>query len=373
MTDIGILNFHFSNNNYGAVLQAAALQNAVKELGYTVENIDYLPLEISIKNKIKGQIYYLLQVFGLREKYISPPKATNEIIFEEFRQKWIKTTKQQFDKSKDLYVLESKYKAVIVGSDQVWRPMFYGGESLVYFLNFLSGNTKRISYASSFGVDRWEYISNKKYTKSVKEELSKFSAISVREDSGIAICNNLFNVDATHVLDPTLLVGHDFFNKIINSGKYNTIKKESSGIVFYKLDVSEDFLSAIKHLSDELNCDLTNIYRESRNDGIYYRAVDEWLYLLKNSSVVITDSFHCVCFSILFNKPFVYLGNNARGMTRIESLLGSLDLMDRICLDVKLLKNYINKDTIINYSEVNQRLIKMRSESLKFIKNALKN
>src|SRR5690606_28300563 len=151
------------------------------------------------------------------------------------------------------------YVAFIVGSDQVWRPKMYvnSEDSYAYFLEFVPDYVPRISYAASFGVDKWERKANDKLTERVKESLKRFSSISVREESGVSICRDYFGVASTHVLDPTLLVGRNYFEDIIKDENFGAVK---AGIAYYKLDTDESFLREIDSLADSIGQEVENIY-----------------------------------------------------------------------------------------------------------------
>lgn len=366
---IGIINFQYSDHNYGAVLQAAALEHIIENLGYSAEHINYIPYnKKSILYKIKsGFIGYLIKLLLRKNK---PSKyIKNKNVFECFRKKWITRTKETYLNNTDLDKLRSSYSAIIVGSDQVWRPKMYShlNEYYVYFLEFADTTTLKISYAASFGVDNWE-IKDENYTKKIKNSISKFSAISTREDSGIDICKNTFSVKSQHVLDPTLLVDKDFFNKIIENE--NITSNSKTGIVYYKLDITNSFKDEIKKLGFIENKNIENIYFKYGLLNNSYLSVYEWLYKIKNSHLVITDSFHCVCLSIVFNVNFICIKNKKRGESRLISLLSSLGLNDRLVDEDNLVLSIQDlKD--INYQDINNNLNSMKGNSLKFIHDAL--
>lgn len=309
---IGILNFHYSNYNYGAVLQASALTSVVKDLGYDVEHINFIPLP-SFKKKLKIYSLWILRQLGLRKKAAPNPVVLNSKVFEVFRNEWIKCTSSTYSNIKNLAKTRDQYGAVIVGSDQVWRPEYTGEHALAYFLSFVDSKCLRISYAASFGVDYWKEPKIKGLTLTIKEELEKFNSISVREKSGVTLCEDIFKVKAQHVLDPTLLVGKLFFEDIINK---SDCRDKIADIVYYKLDLDSDFLDDIRKISEKLNYTDENIYYSYSNGKYYYHSVADWLKNIKDSKLVITDSFHCVCLSILFEKQFIYSANEARGITR---------------------------------------------------------
>lgn len=372
---IGVLNFQYSDHNYGAVLQAAALENVIREYDCDVEHINFIPL-IKKNRTLKQKIISILEVLKLKnvilkimhKKVIIKNTVRGSEVFELFRDKYIFRTKK-YHTIDDLKEVSSKYDIVIVGSDQVWRPRMYSelSELQIYFLSFASNETKKISYAASFGVDQWEYDKKDDVTIYAKDQLEKFDSISVRENTGVEICKTLFNIDATHVLDPTLLIGRTYFDNIINMED----KKENRTISYYKLDLSELFLSGVKHITHMLNIQSVNIYYKKLEDNKYeYYPVNEWLSMIRNSSLIITDSFHCVCFAILFNKNFYCCINKDRGASRLESLLGELDLNDRLITEDDLTKIKAFED--IDYKKVNPILDAKRSVSRDFLLHAIK-
>ncbi|MEP2653793.1 MAG: polysaccharide pyruvyl transferase family protein [Paraglaciecola sp.] len=368
MNKIGIVNYQYSNHNYGAVLQAAALHFYINHtLGYESEHINFIPqgAKPKLKTKLKSIINRYLRDFGLKEKKIEHASFINPEIFEEFRQKWLPRSDNTYHSFEQIKQANLNYTHAIVGSDQVWRPSYADSSALVYFLAFLNNDVKKISYAASFGNDFWEL--NEQDTKKFADEVKQFTAVSVREISGVDICKNTFGVDAQHVLDPTLLVGRAFFDSVIGEA----IPKGNSDIVFYKLDIDDKFEKCIEDTSSNFSFSNKNIYYSSQGRKYYYRPVSDWLSDIRESKLVITDSFHCVCFAILFEKPFLYYPNDNRGLARLESLLTLLGLENHIYRgDVdpaELAKSLMN----IDYSEVNQKLAKLRDGSAKFLYDAL--
>jgi len=345
---IGILNFHFSRNNYGAVIQAYALQKHLILNGYNVENID-----------LKPKIFWKTLIIDI---ILGNP-------FEKFRKRYLKITKKSFNESLTLNKESTTgYTHLIVGSDQIWRPS-YCDFPKDYFLAFATNEQKKISYAASFGINNWEA----KYPiNEYQVLLKKFSAVSVREDTGIAICKNVFDIDAKHVLDPTLLVNKKIFTELIGSNNLNKNK-----IVYYKLDQDNDFKKAINFLEVELNVTSVNIYyKEIIFFGFIFKKfkrVNHWLASLKNSKLIITDSFHCICFAIIFNKNFVYyINKNNRGLSRIQSLFSLLNITGKIAEGFQDLK--ANKTTLLkspNYRLINKAIKQQQQKSSDFLTKAL--
>lgn len=368
MKKIGILNYQYSNHNYGAVLQAAALHDYIEnELGISSEHINYIPGSESGDGKeiLRSVVLKLLMIVGLKKKKILHHLVLNSDAFERFRKSWLPRTTKIYTCPSDLKNEQFSYSHVVVGSDQVWRPSYAGIGALTYFFDFIPSDIKRISYAASFGNDSWEL--NENDTHDFSKEVNKFSAVSVREKSAVAICKEQFGVDAKHALDPTLLVGREFFEKIIKQNE----EKIFDGVVTYKLDVDAEFTSFVDSASSRLGVSSKNIYLEKRMGLDRYHDVGDWLSYIKNSRFVVTDSFHCVCFAILFERPFVFYPNNNRGLSRLESLLSELDLESLIyragMMESELLKRAVD----IDYADVKAKLGRLRCQSSEFLRHAL--
>lgn len=361
---VGILNFQYSNNNYGAVLQAAALEYVIKKNGYAAEHIDLRPI-LNDRKTLKNKVGDFLRFLKIKKAKPIEYKVNNSEVFEEFRCDWISRSNEVYRKVLDKNNFnQAKYSHIIVGSDQVWRPIMTNEYALNYFLDFAHDNIRRVAYAASFGVDFWD----EKYSKlneRIRNELFKFNHISVREDSGVNICKKVFGTDAKHVLDPTLLAGVDFFNNIISDNNV-----DSKDIVYYKLDVSPEFLEELERVKSVYSLSYENIYfKNSGQDGYDFYPVDSWLSKIKNSKLVITDSFHCVCFAILFEKKFVFLPNKQRGLSRVESLFEILGIKNRICKDDLIEIDKYNND--IDYESVKEKLSYHREESLNYLINSI--
>lgn len=376
---IGLLNFHYSDHNYGAVLQAAALADVISRLGHSVEHIDFIPKKIQQKKTLRQLLITVLAALGIKsllkrmlgkKEYIKPAVTGGEV-FEQFRDVWIARSQQTYTTIQQLSTVGATYSAVVVGSDQVWRPnMFVNKHQDVdaYFLSFLPDSVTRISYAASFGVDKWEETQDSALTERVHDAIKKFNAVSVREQIGVAICRDHFGVTAQHVLDPTLLNGAAFFQHVVTLAK---VAPQNKHVVYYKLDVDTAFVSAIKHIGDLLQAPTEDIYYQKSEAGYRYIPVADWLAKIRDSKFVVTDSFHCVCLAILFNKEFICFANKDRGLARLQSLLASLGIEGRLCDEQQSLVSFFAECKPIDYSNVNTRLAELRIDSLAFLKDAL--
>lgn len=354
------------NNNYGGFLQAYALKTVLNNMGHSTIFImrrrnrpdRYINLKSWILRREK-HLYYLDDIHLYR---IS--KFTRK-----FQKKYLYPYTKDYYNSMDLQECRNlDVDCFIAGSDQCWRYV-YAENISDFFFNFLEGsNKKRISYAASLGTAELEY--DDFMLEECKKLLGKFSAISVREQSGAQLLVDKFGVDESKVevvLDPTMLLTADNYKEL-----FNNIKKESGDYVFsYILDDSEDKYNLLKCISEQNNLPIVSQKAQGlgnvRKEKII-EPVELWLSRIYYSSFVVTDSFHGCVFSILFNKPFIVYGNPDRGMARFDNLLSLFHLEYR-CVDEK--HPYNSNMPEINWQMVNQIMEEERAKSLLFLKNAL--
>lgn len=329
MLQIGIITQPLLNN-YGGLLQNFALQKCLCRMGYSAKTVDYLkgarslPIWRCLLSWLKTSACFLF--LGKKKNFVKfSCKKKRTQWSNEFTKMWIETSPQIYR-----YTIKSlkDYSVVIVGSDQVWRPKYnYCIENM--FLQFAKGHPiKRIAYAASFGVDKWEYTS--KQTKKCSKLARNFNAISVREESGVKLCKEYLGVDATWVLDPTLLLKKNDYLLICEpvppcNEKY---------LAVYLLNENEDAVAIYEKEAKKRGLVVKKFYADSKST----LSVPEWLALFRDASFVVTDSFHGTVFSIIFGKEFKCLYNKTRGSARFESLLklyesGKLDEMRELSLN----------------------------------------
>jgi len=367
---IGILTLPLYNN-YGGILQAFALQMVLECIGHDVYVID-------VTNKYSRVEMFLRIVKRLIKKYFLG-KINTVIFYERERRKENEITSQhtsQFINSyihKRIYrkysdIRESDFDAIVVGSDQVWRPEYFVGSITHAFLDFTKGwkNVKRISYAASFGTDEWSY--SKRQEKKCGQLIKNFDAVSVRELIGADLCKDHWGIHAISVLDPTLLLSKEIYEQIVLDAK---TPKSPGNLLCYVLDENEDKQKIIKDISEQHNLVpfRVNSRYEDHSAPLSERIqppVESWLRGFMDAKFVITDSFHACVFSILFNKPFVVIGNIGRGMARFNTLITIFDLQQsRVSSDV-----IIQMDN--NWEVTNQKLDFLRTHSIDFIESNLK-
>ena len=291
-------------------------------------------------------------------------------------------------KSLAAYCHKQGIEAYVVGSDQCWRPL-YSPCLPNYFLDFSKDwDVKRISYAASFGVDSWEY--SEEETRICAPLAQKFNAISVREETGIALCKEYLGVYAVHVLDPTMLLDADDYNtlvqafdpKIFNIAPEHRVKTtldvKDKKLFCYVLNMNVQKQTFIQTVSKAkgltpVEC-MPKDFRaqevfENCPDDCTFPPVELWLQSFRDAEMVIADSFHGTVFSIIYNKPFWVLGNPDRGMARFHSVLKMFGLEDRLVTPDKL--DTLDIDAPIDWNSVNARREELKQKSLTFLKENL--
>ena len=369
---IGILTLPL-HTNYGGILQAYALQTVLERMGHEVHVIEKnrRPLSIPIqkmpfcygKRIVKNIIGRKCPIF-YEQKYNREQPIIRQNT-DKFIKKYIHIA--EYDDFSD--IKESEYDAIVVGSDQVWRPKYFGLNQIENaYLKFAEGwNIKRIAYAASFGTDEWEY--NSKQTSECGRLLRMFDSVSVREDSGVDLCKRYFGVDAQHVLDPTMLLNREDYIKLFEAAD---TPKSKGNLLCYILDETEEKKALIKRIADEKGLIPFNVKSQSDdiNSPVSERiqpSLEQWLRGFYDAEFVVTDSFHACVFSILFNKPFIVYGNKARGMSRFMSLLNALGLHDRFLANLK--ENILLDD--INWNNVKRPFYKERITAGNFLDRLL--
>ena len=344
---VSIITYHWEDN-YGATMQAYATYKAIKELGHEAEFIDLrLPYKPSLKQRI---------VFGLKRRR-----------FNRFRKKYFKNlTPRTYWSLQELRDNPPASDCYLVGSDQTLNPQI--GKRLLpaFFLTFGSPATRRVSYATSIGLNEWEespYISNQEISKAV----AAFDNVMLREDSAINICKNIFGREAQQVIDPVLLFPN--YNELTGD------LKASGEIVTYKLTNDEGFYDIAGSVSLKMHLPIRSIgsiRRIPHYKGSYPESVEQWINRIANASLVLTDSFHGTVFSLLYHRPFVIYVGLPNRVTRIKSLLSQLGLDNRILHNGATAEDMCKiAETPIDWVKIDEKLSMLREDSISRLKDAL--
>ena len=368
---IGIITLPL-RTNYGGILQAYALQKILLQMGhdaYLIEKESVYDLPNWKKPFVYGKRLLKIIIGKKTPIFLEKELAKNKPIIEQHVRQFIKNNINKVEYKSFKFVGSKEYDAFIVGSDQIWRPKYFGTRNITdaYLAFAKNWNVKRIAYAISFGSSEWEYTN--KQTSECKKLIELFNAVSVREYTGVNLCKNHFSISAELVLDPTLLLTKEDYIQFFQSSLNNPRK----GDVFcYFLDKTSQKTLFTKRIAENENLTLFYIEQmtQSINTSTLYRIcppIEDWLKCFYDASLVITDSFHACVFSIIFQKPFIALGNHERGLARFQSLMKLFSTEDR------LITSYDIKPTFkeINWNDINSTLNILRQKSLAFLKNAI--
>ena len=374
---IGIITLPL-HNNYGGILQAYALQKVLQSLGHDAVVIDksrYIKLPIFSLDRYVVYFKRLVRkILFDRSMPVRWDKVANDKVktistyTDPFLDKYISRYEANFDYSN---LSQRNFDAFVVGSDQVWRPKYFGQNIISNaFLSFAKDwDVKRISYAASFGTEEWEYTEAQ--TSECKEWIMRFDAVSVRESSAVQLCKEHLDVDALHVLDPTMLLSATDYIQLFKEA--NTSQSPGS-LMCYILDETEDKQKVVSNVEEVLNLTAfsVNSKYEDLNAPLEERIqppVEVWLRGFYDAEFVVTDSFHACVFSILFEKPFIVYGNKDRGMARFHSLLSIFGLENRLVTSSAETQKVISVP--IDWSVVNAKKKEWQEKSYNFLKNNL--
>lgn len=374
---------HPLRNNYGGILQNFALQKVLEDQGHDVFTIDRQPgLRLRTKVLSIGKRAFL-KLKGKKVRLVGWPSKNQEAIINQntraFVDKYIKLT-NEITNNKQIPGICEKYhfEGFVVGSDQVWRRSVERTND-VEFLRFIEGNprVKKVAFSASFGVADWEY--NDEETKKYAGLAQQFDSISVREASGVDLCRKYLNVDAVHLLDPTMLLNKDVYIDLISHYEKKNVA-EGEDVFVYVLDRAGEKNKIIEHIERKLGSNSFEVMPlkkfgvgtdgDFEIDNCIFPQVESWIHAFERAKFVITDSFHGTVFSIIFNKPFISIINEKRGAARFYSLLKMFGLENRIVRISEDL-NKIDFSEKMDFNQVNAILEKEKVRAFDFLKNSL--
>ncbi len=330
---VGIITL-FDNENFGNRLQNYALQQILLGFFDKVVTIKNKPEFKSLKQKIT------------RSSFLAESPFINRLIgkkrkakFLEFNKKYIKLNRKTYCFNRDYYALSlaDKCDMYCAGSDQIWNPNL---KRSGYF-NFLgfSDNMRTFSYAASFGIDKID----EKYKKDISRGLMHINHISVREDAGAQIVKELCGRDAEVLIDPTLMLGQEEWDKI--AVKPQNLDGKKYALLYFLGKIPSDREKAIKKAAEEKGCVLINVL--DKNSPFYEIGPSEFVYLIKNAEFICTDSFHASVFSFIYKKPLVIFPRADKNLdmnSRIETLTRIFSLENAVSKDEKFPENWDKPD-----------------------------
>ena len=323
IADCGIINYWWCDDN-GAILTAFALQNILTSIGYTSRLINLSP--IGIRNGIS-------QRFEIKYLYTTEPMNSDEQFIQ----------------------LNQAFENFIVGSDQVFRAEWVDNH---WFLDFVNMAKNKIAVSASFGIDKLNVDTQRR--REIKFLLSRFNKLSIREISGIKLCKTL-GVKADYLIDPVFIL--DKIHYVNLEKDSNFILPEKGYILCYFRDYDEKIKLTIDKFSSILS--LPVVFANDKTEVV------DFLKLIHNADFVVTDSYHGLCFSLLFNKAYVCYYNVMRGKTRFDTLIELLQLNQENFVSIA---EHIPKAGCAffeDWNKVNANICTFQKKGKKWIKMAL--
>ncbi|WP_020411339.1 polysaccharide pyruvyl transferase family protein [Microbulbifer variabilis] len=357
---IALVTIH-NANNYGAIFQAFALQVVLSRYG-EVKIVNYDNRHISrsfdlvrVKLSLHGLLGMGKDLLRLFPRY----RVINS--FNKFINDNMELT-QVFSASELKLGNAEEFDCYVAGSDQIWNPSCVSSDGLlnpIYFLDFCPEGAKKISYASSMGA----YSFSERERLELKGYLKSFSAVSVRERGAKLLLQEVLEREVDHVLDPTLLLSKDDWLESV--GISNQVRGGERYILLYTVPKSPLIRRAVDFFSKKIGLKVVAI-DQGLSAGAHVdkhirdAGPQDFIRLFSEADFVITDSFHGVCFSINFGKPFVAV-SPGKHANRIESLLSLVGLMDKL---VKSESDFVDFKVDADFEGAQEKLLTARCASL---------
>lgn len=354
MKKIAIVTICDSDFNYGNRLQNYAVEQVYRKMGLECKTIKtnqrYNKHIIRVKAALNKMTGYRLSKLQTKYRRI--------LMAENFNKKYIHMSKSYLNNT----LKSNDFDFFSIGSDQVWNTAWYSnGIEKIYMLEMAEDNQK-ICFSPSFGTgdvpEEWkEYF---------KEKLSKFKNISVREESGKRIVKELTGKNAEVLIDPTLMLGKEEWNKLAKKPSFKTEKHYL--FAYFLGNMTDDDQAYIDNISRENKLQIIMLKNDSEYWGI--TKAENFLWLIDNADIVCTDSFHGAVFSVIMNTPFVAFDRRYEGMdmnSRIETLLNMLKMTGRR-------KNNVTAETLFTGTneEVPEILERERRKVISFLEKSMR-
>lgn len=363
---IGIITYHFGHN-YGAMLQAYAMQAVLKEMGHDPCFV-YLRKDYQFTNKYerprRRSFKGLCLTLVLR--LLRKPLQRRYERFEAFLAKELTLTKRYASET-ELSENPPDLECYVCGSDQIWN--LQSGVNEFFYGNYVPDNARLVSYAPSFGNNEIP----EKYVEKVRNLLTRFHHLSVREESGCEMVRGLTGRQVTRTIDPVFLIENHVWEKLADAP---TLPQPY--IAFYALEMSTRASAIVARISKMTRLPVVVIAK----GGIFMLtcrtrlAIDagprEFLGWLKGASMVLTNSFHATVFAMKFDVPFVTIAHSHRN-TRMENLLHLAGLEERLIRNTSELNGWTRERLLAPSGRTAEQNLRQEIEASKsYLMSALR-
>lgn len=358
---VGIITFHRATN-YGAVLQTYALQQTLYEIGVENEIIDYRCEHIENHYSPKPSVSIKHPKRFIMELMEMSQKSRIRNVFSNFLENNIRLSKPLI--KEELATYSEKYSTVICGSDQVWNPISTNND-YSYFLDFVSGDKNKISYAASLGIYDWDIG----VLKRVENNLESFNAVSVREPESIDLIKKVYRGEIHIDVDPTILIDKTKWNKMADKSNMNL----KDFLFVYVMQPSDELYEMANQLAEMNGLKILSFSSTEKKcaigENVKGSSVYDFLWMIKNAKYVVTNSFHGLLFSIFFEKEFFW--NYQTGKTMSNSRFDMLSENYGIgCRRYR--ENWEYSDyKKIDFVSIKRIMKEQKNESIVFLKNKI--
>lgn len=388
---IAIFTYWTSSDNYGQLLQCYALQKYLRDKGYEAYLVRYSPISQNIRHnptiwnklknvKLKNLLPWVRKRLKAEIAYENHLRKLNKKLnlqrkFDEFRNSYLCVSEIIYHSIEELKANPPQADIYICGSDQVWHDSLLEPNVAGWYLQFGDSNIKRISYAASIG--RNISLEEKDIFKTY---LSKFDAISLREQNACNYVQNIGFTKAIVVADPTILLPIDEFTEIIPS----VLPNSDSYILFYTLNIRtskeicwEEIYPIIKEENLKVKSVCSSGYYPARNiipdcDNIQ-ATIPEWISLIKGAQYIVTTSFHGIVFCIKLHKPFIAIpltNEYSKSNVRLTSLLDFVGLSSQMYSQTSNIRELLHAK--ISWDIVDLKMNELRQKGINFLNKELR-
>lgn len=326
--------------NYGSALVAYAANQIIKKLGYSVLMINKDLNGFDNDNPKNRSLEFAKTHYNLSRFY------------------------SKDDSCYDLNKIVDKF---VVCSDTMWWDTEYAGDYA--YLDFVNAKNKKISFCTSFG--HVEPVMNKSQQDKRRYLFNRFDALSVREQTGVKNLKEIFNVDAIHLYDPTLIADRHIFDKLAADSGLDKL----NFLFAYMLDLTPEKEQVVKYVANSLGLELkliSNMRYKGKSNLIDESSItiEDFVYYCKNAKFIMTDSFHGTCFSVIYQKPFISLVNSWRGYARYK-VFEDMNLGTQLIVDIKDVYEIQDLNFKLDYSFIEQKISEERKKAINWLKNVL--
>ncbi len=364
MKNIKILTFH-NAENYGANLQAYALKEVLKDM-------DINPSFINYQDKHILKDYKLIRTNSLKSFFSSlwymPRNLKRKKSFKSFCDTYLDGKTKKYYAKEDIEKDITREDILVAGSDQIFNPKLTGGLSDIYTLNFAKENTNKIIYGASVGNDELLEPNKEVY----KEKLKDIECISVREENVANRLEKMLNKKVEKVLDPTLLLEKEKWEELVYKEKPVNLDK-TKYILVYTLFENIEITKIADYLSNKTGLKVIHFrkYNAYKNElmSMYTKGPADFVNAFKNAEYIVTNSFHGLVFSIIFERNFYALMPKSRG-GRLKDLISLTGLDKRAVNSLEDVKSKeINEQ--IDYASVKNKLDIEKAKSMKYLRGGI--